>query len=134
MASRVAIIGSGQTNHRGRRLDVNGQEMISEAVQRALDSSGLTMKEIDGILIGNMDHIEGINFNELWALPGISGHMKPVIKLCTGGTTGTTLAIAGYHMVASGFFDRLLVVGWEKTSESDTTAAIITASTQSGNV
>ena len=127
MASRVAIIGSGQTNHRGRRLDVNGQEMISEAVQRALDSSGLTMKEIDGILIGNMDHIEGINSNELWALPGISGHMKPVVKLCTGGTTGTTLAIAGYHMVASGFFDRLLVVGWEKNSESDTTAAIITA-------
>jgi len=42
-------------------------------------------------------------------------------------TTGTTLGIAGYHRVASGFFEKLLVIGWEKNSESDTTRAIITA-------
>ncbi len=127
MGRRVAIIGSGQTVHTGGRLDVNGQEMISEAVQDALNRSNMTMDDIDGILVGNMDHFEGINYTELWSLPSISGHMKPVIKLCTGGTTGTTLAIAGYHMVASGLFSKLLVIGWEKNSESDTTAAITTA-------
>ena len=30
-------------------------------------------------------------------------------------------------MVASGMFDKLLVIGWEKNSESDTTGAIVTA-------
>ena len=127
MANRVAIVGSGQTFHNGGRLDVNGQEMITEAVERALTSSGLTIDDIDGIIIGNMDHFEGINYVDSWSVPGNGGTMKPVIKLTTGGTTGTTLAIAGYHMVASGMFSKLLVIGWEKNSESDTTAAITTA-------
>jgi len=127
MANRVAIVGSGQTHHRTRRLDVNGVELIYEAVQRALEDTGLTMKEIDGVIIGNMDHFEGINYVDCWSIDGSGGWGKPTMKLTTGGTTGSTLAIAGAHMVGSGLFDKLLVIGWEKNSESDTTAAITTA-------
>ena len=54
--------------------------------------------------------------------------MKPIFKVTTGGTTGTTVAIAGYYHVASGLFDNVLAIGWEKNSESDTTGAIITCS------
>ncbi|MCS6972245.1 MAG: thiolase family protein [Leptospiraceae bacterium] len=127
MARRVAIVGSGQTYHSGGRTDVNAQEMITEAVVRALESAELTIDDIDGIVIGNMDHFEGINYVDTWSVPATGGTLKPVIKLTTGGTTGTTLAIGGYHLVASGFFSKLLVIGWEKNSESDTTAAITTA-------
>lgn len=124
---RVAIVGSGQTHHTGSRLDVNGPELINEAVIRALEDTGLKRKDIDGVLIGNMDHFEGVNGVELWSIDGNGGLMKPTIKMTTGGTTGSTLAIGGYHLVASGHFDRLLVIGWEKNSESDTTGAITTA-------
>ncbi len=127
MGQRVAIIGSGQTYHATRRIDVNGVELIYEAVRRALEDTELTMKDIDGVIIGNMDHFEGINFVDCWSIDGSGGFMKPTLKLTTGGTTGSTLAIAGYHMVASGVFDILMVIGWEKNSESDTTAAITTA-------
>ena len=127
MARRAAIIGSGQTKHSGRRLDVNGAEMINEAVVDALSNTGLKIKDIDGILIGNMDHFEGINYVDMWSVEATGGIMKPVIKLTTGGTTGSTLAIGAYHMIASGLFSKLLVIGWEKNSESDTTAAITTA-------
>jgi acetyl-CoA C-acetyltransferase len=127
MARKVAVIGSGQTYHTGGRADVNGQELISEAVNRALTAAQLTIDDIDGIVIGNMDHFEGINYVDSWSAPGTGGTMKPVIKLTTGGTTGTTLAIGGYHLVASGMFSKLLVIGWEKNTESDTTAAITTA-------
>jgi acetyl-CoA C-acetyltransferase len=127
MAQRVAVVGSGQTYHATRRLDVSGVELIYEAVRRALDDTGLTMKQIDGVIIGNMDHFEGINYVDCWSIDGSGGFMKPTLKLTTGGTTGSTLAIAGYHMVASGMFDTLMVIGWEKNSESDTTAAITTA-------
>ncbi|MBI2070390.1 MAG: thiolase family protein [Elusimicrobia bacterium] len=127
MAKRVAIVGSGQTNHMGSRPDVTGVELIHEAVAKALESAGLTRDDIDGVVIGNMDHFEGINGVELWSIDGNGGFMKPTIKLTTGGTTGSTLAIGGYHLVASGHFDRLLVIGWEKNSESDTTGAITTA-------
>lgn len=55
MARRVAVVGSGQTFHSGGRADVNGQELIAEAVNRALKSANMTIDEIDGIVIGNMD-------------------------------------------------------------------------------
>jgi acetyl-CoA C-acetyltransferase len=127
MAKRVAIVGTGQTYHRSKRLDVNGVELIHEAVIRVLADADLTREDIDLVIIGNMDHFEGINYVDLWSIDGSGGFMKPTIKLTTGGTTGSTLAIAGYHMVASGLFDTALVIGWEKNSESDTTAAINTA-------
>jgi len=127
MAKRVAIVGTGQTFHKSHRPDVNGQELINEAVQRALADADLTMKDIDAILIGNMDHFEGINYVDCWSVDGCGGVMKPVIKITTGGTTGASLAIGGYHMVGSGMFEKVLIIGWEKNSESDTTGAITTA-------
>jgi acetyl-CoA C-acetyltransferase len=124
---RVAIVGTGQTYHKSHRPDVNGQELINEAVRRALADADLTIRDIDAVVIGNMDHFEGINYVDCWSVDGSGGTMKPVIKLTTGGTTGSTLAIGGYHLVASGFFEKVLVIGWEKNSESDTTGAITTA-------
>lgn len=128
MGQRVAIIGFGQTNHRSRRDDVNGVELINEAVRAALDSCNLTIDDIDAVVIGNMDHFEAVNYVDTWSVDGSGAWMKPLIKLTTGGTTGSTLGIAGYHHVASGLFDTVLVIGWEKNSESDTTGAIITCS------
>jgi acetyl-CoA C-acetyltransferase len=124
---RVAIVGTGQTHHKSHRPDVNGQELINEAVQRALEDADLTIHDIEAVIIGNMDHFEGINYVDCWSVDGSGGTMKPIIKLTTGGTTGSTLAIGGYHLVASGMFEKVLVIGWEKNSESDTTGAITTA-------
>ena len=124
---RVAIVGTGQTLHRSHRPDVNGQELINEAVQLALQDADLSIQDIDAVVIGNMDHFEGINYVDCWSVDGSGAYMKPIIKLTTGGTTGSTLAIGGYHIVASGFFEKILVIGWEKNSESDTTGAITTA-------
>lgn len=128
MAQRVAIVGTGQTDHRSHRPDVNGKEMIYEAVNRALEDCELTIKDIDAIVIGNMDHFESINYVDTWSVEGTGGVMKPIMKVTTGGTTGASVAIAAYYHVASGLFDRVLAIGWEKNSESDTTAAIITCS------
>ncbi|MGD9974803.1 MAG: thiolase family protein [Desulfatirhabdiaceae bacterium] len=125
--TRVAIVGTGQTHHKSHRPDVTGQELINEAVCRALLDAGLSMSDIDAIVIGNMDHFEGINYVDCWSVDGSGGWMKPVIKLTTGGTTGSTLAIGGVHLVASGMFEKVLIIGWEKNSESDTTGAITTA-------
>jgi len=125
--NRVAIVGTGQTFHKSHRPDVNGQELINEAVQAALKDADMKINDIDAVVIGNMDHFEGINYVDCWSVDGSGGVMKPIIKLTTGGTTGSTLAIGGYHLVGSGLFDRVLVIGWEKNSESDTTGAITTA-------
>ncbi|MBC7252755.1 MAG: thiolase family protein, partial [Actinobacteria bacterium] len=62
MGKRVGIIGVGQTHHAAKRLDASGVELIAEAVTRALDDAELTIKDIDAIVIGNMDHFENINY------------------------------------------------------------------------
>jgi acetyl-CoA C-acetyltransferase len=127
MGKKTAIVGFGQTYQRSSRKDVNGVELINEAVRAALDDAQLSIKDIDAVVIGNMDHFEGINYVDMWSVEGSGGVMKPVFKVTTGGTTGTTVAMCGYYHVASGMFDRVLAIGWEKNSESDTTGAIITA-------
>ena len=126
MARRAAIVGVGQTYHCSKRKDVNGQELINEAVKRALQDANLTLKDIDAIVIGNMDHFEGINYVDGWSVDGSGAFMKPIMKLTTGGSTGGTLGASAYYHVASGFFDVVLAIGWEKNSESDTQAAIST--------
>ncbi len=127
MGKRVAVTGVGMTRQRSARPDVTGQELINEAVRMALEDAGMTRRDIDAVVIGNMDHFEGINYVDTWSVDGSGALMKPVMKLTTGGTTGSTVAMAAYYHVASGLFDRVLAIGWEKNSESDTTGAIITA-------
>jgi len=127
MGKRVAVVGVGMTKQRSSRPDVNGQELINEAVRAALEDAGISRRDIDAVVIGNMDHFEGINYVDTWSVDGSGALMKPIMKLTTGGTTGTTVAMAAYYHVASGLFDRVLAIGWEKNSESDTTGAIITA-------
>ncbi len=126
MGRRVGIVGVGQTHHAAHRLDASGMELIAEAVTRAFDDAQITRDEIDAIVIGNMDHFENINYVDMWALEGLGAFMKPVFKVTTGGTTGTTIAACAFYSVASGLFDRVLAVGWEKNSESDTQAAVAT--------
>jgi acetyl-CoA C-acetyltransferase len=126
MGKRVGIVGVGQTHHASQRLDASGVELIAEAVTRALDDAEITIKDIDAVVIGNMDHFENINYVDMWAVDGLGAVMKPVFKVTTGGTTGTTIAACAFYTVASGLFDVVLAVGWEKNSESDTQAAVAT--------
>ena len=76
-----------------------------------------------------MDHFESINYADSYSVEGSGGVIgKPIMKISTGGTTGTSVAIAAHYHVASGIFDKVLAIGFEKNSESDTTGAIITCS------
>lgn len=124
----VAVVGIGQTKFRSKRRDVNIPEMIYEAVKMALDDAQMEPKDIDAILIGNMDHFEGINLSEMWCgIDAAPGYLKPVVKIATGGTTGSSLGICGYYNIASGMYKNVLVVGWEKLNEGGATTGIITA-------
>lgn len=121
----VAIVATGQTDHRSKRPDVNIVEMINEAVRRCLDDANMNMEEIGGIVIGNMEHFEGVFSPEMWTVDGAGSVLKHGMKVTTGGTTGTSLALAGYYHVASGLFDTVMTIAWEKQSEGDTTAGLI---------
>lgn len=126
MSQRVAIVGVGQTHHTYRKPDVNDGEMINEAVRAALADAQLAMKDIDAVVLGNMDFFEGHYLADAMfsAYSGACG--KPGFKMNTGGTVGSVAVIAGWNHVASGLFDTVLVVGWEKHDEFNAQSAMIT--------
>jgi len=126
MPRRVAIIATGQTKHTARRLDVNIAELITEAVTRALEDADLTLRDIDAVLLSNMEPFEGFLFPDLWSVEAWGGYLKPSVKFNTGGTVGTTTAIAAYYYVASGIYDTVMAIGFQKQSEGHTQTAITT--------
>ncbi len=128
MGRNVAIVGTGQTHHRAINLEENMVDMVDIAANRALEDAGLTMKDIDAVVIGNMEHFEGINNVDLWQTDGSGSYGKHGMKITTGGTTGTTVAMAGYYHVKSGLFDNVLAIGWEQQSAGDTTLSLLTGS------
>ncbi len=116
----VAVIGTGQTKHARRRDDVSQAELVREAALAALTDAELTPRELDAVVLSNMELFEGRALPELWVGQGAFATAKPCLKVATGGTSGTSACIAGYHQVASGLFDLVLVVGFEKHSEGHT--------------
>ncbi len=116
----IAVIGTGQTKHSKARLDVSQPELIREAASAALQDADIGPDDIDAVVISNMEMFEGRAFPELWAGEGAYAFGKPCVKVATGGTSGTSACIAGFHQAASGEFDTVLVVGFEKHSEGHT--------------
>jgi acetyl-CoA C-acetyltransferase len=117
---RAAIIGTGQTEHARKRDDLSQAELVRQACARALADAGLGPADIDAVMISNMELFEGRAMPELWVGEGAFAAGKPCLKVATGGTSGTSGCIAGVHQVASGLFDIVLVVGFEKHSEGHT--------------
>ena len=120
----VSVIGVGQTKHSSHREDVNQPEMIQEAVNLALKDAGITSRNVDCVLHGNMELFEMIHQPDLWHVLGSGAYGKDSFRITTGGTTGATLAAAGDNLVASGLYDVALVIGFEKLQEGHTTGGI----------
>ncbi len=120
----VAIVGVGQSFHRGHRPDVNQPELVREAVEDALNDSGLDLKDIDCIVHGNMELFEGIHQPDMWHVLGDGAYMKSGFRITTGGSTGATLACASDNLVASGLYDTVMAIGFEKQEEGQTTTGI----------
>jgi len=114
---KVAIIGCGQTKH-GIRTDVSQAEMVWEAVWRAVEDAGIGIEDVDAFAVGNMQGFGGIAHAEMLFADYIGAYGKPVQRVATGGTVGGSIAQLAYYQVASGMFDVVVAVGWEKHRDS----------------
>ncbi|MEM3087035.1 MAG: thiolase family protein [Halobacteria archaeon] len=112
----VAIAGIGQTRH-GKREDVSIPELVSEAVRECLRDARATPREVDAVVSGNMEWFEGLLMPDLVAVDALASVMKPAMKVQTGGTVGASVFLSAYYHVASGLFDRVLAVGFEKITD-----------------
>ncbi|MBI4518355.1 MAG: thiolase domain-containing protein [Deltaproteobacteria bacterium] len=120
MKRPVAVVGVGQTHHGSRRADVSIAGLVREAVDRALLDAGLEHKDIDAIVFGKApDMLEGVMQPEQFLVGAVGGHLKPVIRVHTAGSVGASTALTAVTHVASGLFERVLTIAFEKQSEGN---------------
>jgi acetyl-CoA C-acetyltransferase len=100
-----------------RRALETPKELAYEASRMALDSCGLSLKDIDCVSIGTApDAFDGVHMKGEFLSDGSGGYQKPVMRNYVGGGTGVFSPIHGWFHVASGMFDTCLVVAEEKMS------------------
>ena len=113
---RVAVVGAGLTLFR-RNLKETGRELAYCASKMALNQAGLTLKDIDSVVLGSApDAFDGIHMKGENLLNGAGAWQKPFMRPFVGGGTGVFSANTGWWHVASGVFDTCLVVAEEKMS------------------
>jgi acetyl-CoA C-acetyltransferase len=107
---------------------VNIGELCTEAVRAALEDAEIPAGDIQAFVLGNMELFEGRYDQDMWQADFIGAVGKPGIRVTTGGTTGGTLACVAFEYVASGLFDLVMAIGFEKQFEGDTRAGLKTVS------
>ncbi|MEE8471436.1 MAG: acetyl-CoA acetyltransferase [Dehalococcoidia bacterium] len=117
MGERIAIVGVGQTHHKSKRPDVTTAELCAEAVERALEDAQMTMKDIDHVVMGSMEVADGYHIPDKWIVPEIGCVGKSGFEIQNVGTTGGVTAVAGFNLAATGLFDAVLVLAWQKMDE-----------------
>ncbi len=120
MAERCAVIGIGQTKHDAKRIDVSQVGLVREAALRALEDAELRWQDIDAVVIGKApDMFEGVMMPELYLVDALGGAGKRMIRVHTAGSVGGSTCVVAASLVQAGIHERVLVVGYEKQSESN---------------
>ena len=113
---KVAVVGAGLTRFM-RRAQETGPELAWLAASQALQSCGLTLKDVGSVAIGSApDAFDGVHMKGEYLSAGAGGWGKPVIRPYAGGGTGVLMPIHAWFQVASGISDVCLVVAEEKMS------------------
>jgi acetyl-CoA C-acetyltransferase len=116
---KVAAIGVGQTPFGPTRDAPTYVEMLQRAAGTALSAADIAIDDIDAVVLALApESLMGVNHAERWCVDYIGGRSKPVMRIQTGGATGLSAVAAGYQHVASGVYDRVLVVGADRVRES----------------
>ena len=113
---RVAVVGAGITKFMRRALETP-KELAWLAAKAALDSAGMTLDQIQGVVHGTApDAFDGLHMKGEYLADGSGGWKKPYLRCYVGGGTGVYAIAQGWFHVASGLFDPALVVCEEKMS------------------
>jgi acetyl-CoA C-acetyltransferase len=116
----VAVLGTGQTEHRSKRTDVSLAGLCREAVDRALADAGLGSEQIDAVVVGKApDLFEGVMMPELYLADAIGAVGKPLLRVHTAGSVGGATGLVAASLISSGVHRRVLALAFEKQSESN---------------
>jgi acetyl-CoA C-acetyltransferase len=124
---QAAVLGFGQTKYKTSRIDVGTPELVFEAVSRALADADVELADIDAVVFASAPEVfEGVYEPDQWCVDAFGGVGKPLLRVHTGGATGGSGPIAASHLITSGIFETVLVVGLQRTSETADAQAVFT--------
>jgi acetyl-CoA C-acetyltransferase len=116
----AAVLGTGQTHHKAKRLDVSMPGLIREAIDRAMLDAQVEWDEIDAVVLGKApDLFEGVMMPELFLADALGATGKPLLRVHTAGSVGGSTALVAASLVQAGVHRRVLTVAFEKQSESN---------------
>jgi len=120
MKRPTAVLGTGQTHHRSRRLDVSMAGLCREAIDRALADAQVEWADIDAVVLGKApDLFEGVMMPELALADALGATGKPLLRVHTAGSVGGSTALVAASHIQAGVHRRVLAVAFEKQSESN---------------
>ena len=115
---KVAVLGAGLTKFMRRALETP-KELAFEASKAALEDAGLTIDDIECVVIATApDAFDGVHMNGEYLADGAGAHGKPYMRSYVGGGSGVMGVITGWYHIASGHFRTCLVVAEEKMSST----------------
>jgi acetyl-CoA C-acetyltransferase len=114
---KVAIIGMGCTRF-GERWDVGAEELMVEAFTEALDDAKIDRNEIEAAWTGNW--VEEIQMGKSATVLSTTLRLPkiPVTRIENWCATGTELLRAAVYAVASGAYDIVMALGYEKLKDA----------------
>src|SRR5512141_1935466 len=116
--NRVAIVGAGITECRGRWVEATYWELFQQATRRTLEDARTTADEVDSVVYGIYNDIfehQAIPESALTGLIGMAN--KPGVRITTGGATGFYAMRAAIMEIAAGMADCVLCIGGEKATD-----------------
>lgn len=116
MAERVGIVAVGQTKYHPDRSDVNEEELAYEAIKQVLDTTGLTLSDIDSAVSCSQDFWDGRTISSMNIQHVVGAHLGHEDKVAEDGINAVYV---GMSQVLSGHQDIILVVAHTKESQAD---------------
>ena len=116
MAERVGIVAVGQTKYHPDRSDVNEEELAYEAIKQVLETTGLTLSDIDSAVTCSQDFWDGRTISSMNIQHVVGAHLGHEDKVAEDGINAVYV---GMSQVLSGHQDIILVVAHTKESQAD---------------
>lgn len=117
MAKRVAIVSVGMDKFAGRKIETV-EELIYKVAKDALDRARLPREAIDAVVYGcAVDGFTGTHAAEKVAIGAAGDRLRPTMRNTTSGSTAVSTPILAYLHVASGVYDTVMCVCFEKMSQ-----------------
>ena len=115
MSERVAVVGVSQVGYASAITDRNLEELIFEAASGALADARLAWRELDAVVIGASDLVDGRVISSMVTAGPAGSYMKDLLAVASSAEHAFVLA---YLRLAAGVGDTALVAGWSKCSEA----------------